>query len=546
MLKTKKSYLVIILALTLSACNGESDSPTPTVPDVPTVPTVPELPEDPELTITNDPREYPIILPANPLSRDENPIINGAVVTAPEVDPSPISDYTYTDNLSGIVLFSKNKLTDKEILTDKELKVYLNKRSVDKVSVYNTEDASLEHVYTAMSEVQDSLTNSFKTIFPLHSDFADSLYSGSNAVSCLISLDYSNYLLGDPLSIITDDEAAMITTMQAERNDPMKLSPYVINKVMRDYTLANDVNKRNITLNSISYFSANPSAFTDAEINDSLEYMCKGRSEDYTYYLNSITTTYNEILSGSTSPSDENVPIEVEISPSESSTYATQNKIVLTGLGTTDVAENLITKDLINNLLVKQMILNKIFNWNGDGYSYLSKHSFVNSEFTGLFEGIASHYALQNYTVRTESTSCNPVDVTSVTNGCSYPQVYGDYGLFVAYLQSATNAGINTEILEAKQDNLLNFISSLETYNAVGCGLEWSDVGYDQVEMSNKCLEVAFDAADFTTPSGESLTWNDLKTNWFTYLNEYQSDLTALPLVNTNENITSVEDGKGD
>lgn len=476
------------------------DTIDPNDPLIVIVPEVsdPELPVDSDSVITNVGSELPYLLPLNPLN-PLNPIVNKEPIVS-NTSGTGVST-RHEDNTEPVMLFSKYKLEESESSID----IYTSTDFINgDYDIYNIdENLSADYFTTAERNVKDSFRNYIQPYFGLFSSaefFIYNLHAGSNMVNCMVAIDYDNHInFATPLEILTAEEALSITSAQAEKSIPTKISSEVINKVLRVATLDNVLRKNDLTSDAIWKYEQYDGYFTDAESNNRLQDICHGDSVAYNQKMKSLVKISNTKVK----------MLEVEISQESKTTRAYQNRLVLTGLNLEEPTENKITLDIIHNVLIKNMILNRIFNWNGDGYSYLSKHSFINGEFTGLFEGIAAYQADQNFTHRSAASTCNPA---KLTNGCSYPQVYADSALMVSYLLSSDTT---LEQLN-KEKKLVSFIKSLETYNAVGCDVEWDAVSHDQVQMSNSCIEKAFDATEFTKIDGSILTWNDLSTNWFT------------------------------
>jgi len=463
----------------------------------------PLLPVDSDSNIVNVGSSLPFGLPSNPLN-PSNPIVNKAIIETTVTGTGV--HLNYTDNTNGVMLYSKYKLEEGQTSLDQYTSLdYLT----GEYDIYNiNENLTNDYFTTAVYEVKSSLRNSILPYFPLYSsmnNYKYNLHGGSNIVNCMAAIEYDDHInSGGSLMVLTSDDVLAITAAQLLKTVPTKISPEVINTVLRAATLNNETRKNDIVDDAVFKHKLYDNHFIDAESNARLEDICKGRSEEYNIEMNSLVAISNAKIK----------MLEVEISKESRTTKAYQNRILLTGFNLEDSSKNKITSDIIENVLIKHMILNKVFNWNGDGYSFLSKHSFMNGTFTGLYEGIAIHYAKQNFSERGAVSQCNPANLSS---DCSYPQVYGDYGLMVSYILSADNTLDQLN----KATKLIDFIKSLETYNATGCDVEWSEVNNDQVLMSDTCIEKAFDASGFTKIDGSALTWNDLSTNWSTIKNNY-------------------------
>lgn len=535
----KKTLAFLIMSLMLAACNGEGDakneSPTnPTDPTDPTDPTNPEIvegqptlptaPTDPNNLIKNNPPNFEVELPENPMTI-ENPIVTEDVIQ--DAITGDAEWRPYTDGNNGLPLFSKYSFSEEN--GDIQIDDYYTEDvgTGNLYSVYNrNEMLTPNYGYTATLEVKESLgrVNAFFNLFSDRSDFINNLYSGNAALNCLIAIDYENNLNnGAALEILTSQEALDIKAAQDLLSAPEKVSQNVINNIMRIATLNNTIRKTEILPDAVVKYRTDSNLFNESEENSNLAHICGGKSQEYNSYMTAMGNIYDNKVK----------TLEVEFKRTKGLTKAYQNKLMLTGFNVVNPEDGLLTPDLIDNLLVKQMILNRIFNWNGDEGSYLSKYSFTEGKFFGLYEGIAVHFANQNISDRNNSHFCN---VTFLNSACKFPEVYGDSGLFISYLLSAPNGDTLEQI--AKEEALEKFIKDLEVVNVQGCGVNWVDVNNDQVVMSDTCIEKTFNDAGFTHIDGTALTWDDLSVNYLSYLEDYKSVPTHVSSNSARETLT--------
>lgn len=489
----------------------------PSDPAAPVAPSDPDLPSDPNTSITNIGTVLPFTIPTNAISSN-NPISQGEKILNRTGETSVYSNYT--DNVDGIMLFSKYKLEDNESSLD--VRTYTTNDTA-KYDVYNVdEDLPVNYFdsiyYAVNTSLYDRVTDRFD-IFTADEALLTQ-HGGSNAVNCVAAIDYYQVQEGDTARVLNTTELTAISLAQSTLSDPTVISPQAFNKVLRLESFNDPARRSKLVELASEKFDDWLPIFEYSQTLDELNLICAGSVEEYASFMKSITRLHE----------NKKKTLEINITKESGITESYQDKIVIAGLDMDNVENSEVSIDVIDNLVIKNMILNKIFSWNGDGYSYLSKHSFKNGAFTGLYEGIASYLAYQKYSSRDTTSTCNPA---KLSDACTYPQVYGDYGLMIAYMISAdtTFKRLDTE------DKLAELVISLANYNTNGCGITWESVLHDQVKMSDHCIEKAFDETNFIKPDGSSLTWDDLQNNWFSLIEEYRLYPQNIPRNGINETL---------
>ena len=358
-------------------------------------------------------------------------------------------------------------------------------------------------------------------------NYLKSINAGDEAIRCLIAADYNeNITMGTPLKILTNEEFELIKKEQLLISTPTIISSYIIDKTMRTSRFSNINEKKAALDNAAILFNENP-AYSLGNIIPELANVCsenplKNTPFNGENFMNSVAEIKaDSFLSDSR--------LEVKIAQEEGMNEAFIDHIYLSEIDTEIISNNNLTVDLVDNIVFKNMFLNKVFSWNGDNNSFLSIHSFKRGEFVSLYEGLALYYADQQFNSRNKATNCNPATLSN----CSYPENYGEYGLLISYLLS----DVTDELRNEKKSKMIEFIDNLELYNTNGCGVEWSTVSYKQREMSNICIEKAFNETQFTDVSNTVLSWNDIKNNWTTIKNDYVGNINYTSKKHINETI---------
>lgn len=524
----KISYLSIVISgLLLSGCGGNggeggNDDGKPTPPPETVLPSNPKpvIPNTP----TNTAGTHPIAdEPLSALSLDNvitpipyNLVSNGVY----DVD---YEFKQYANNDDTIELLSKNFFNKDEENVQLKNIIWSEGTSLKSVYAYNQKALTSEHGEGIIKAVEPSLGKMAPFFYTDATEALNQMIDVQPAFNCLIAMDYSNKMnYGGNLNVISENmynEIEALLVLQDIDPDGLEYLQYPINSAINQAVrkiVNNDINEKiRMIDNAYNYFKSNTSIIANNYNDPFLKYSCYDpfATDKFLKSLVAVKESKNSIGN----------KIEVKYDNADGLNNANILNIELynfSGSNDNDKDFNKLTHDIVDNIMYKHLFLNKIFGYNGDEDSYISINSFKSGEFVGLYEGLALYHADQYFNSKANYT-CNAASL----NGCLYNgtgENYGSYGLMISYLLS----GYDDTERDEKKLALSNFIDNLKNNAANGCGVDWSAVNYNQVEMSNICIKDAFDNAGFTKPLGTPLTWDDLKTEWTDLMDEYKNDST--------------------
>jgi len=463
---------------------------------------------------------FPIDESINPISKG-TPIISATDIALVESYDTDLLDTNYRE-LSAtrtLTLYSINILGN---INDK-IDIY----SLTNYTAYNLDfDAptnvigASEDAYSILTAVNDAVDSGLAELplFSNKNEFFKNQHSGSIHMRCLLAVDYSEHQRSGTAVVLTQDEITSITNEQALLTTPNIISPYVIDKVMREATINNSTRKKAIMEQAVTFYDSFP-PFSEG-VEQALEAVCDLSNEiagdNYMKSATKIDKISKDLVNYPMNLSTSK--LEIGFSQINGKNEAFVDNIQFYGIDVANTAQNTVTKDVVDNIVLKNMLLNRVFGWNNDQNSLLSINSLKQGKFTTLYEGTAIYFANQKFNSRSKSTSCNPANID---DSCIYPENYGEYGLLISYLLS----GNDTAERNAKTAQFTGFLISLEQYNTQGCDVQWRDVSFDKVKMSDVCIEKAFNNAKFTKRDGSELAWSDLKTNWDAIKADYITDV---------------------